>query len=111
MSNQTDEPGRVRVKHGAALWASAAVLAGLIVVQAGRLTGSEARADLVSGAGGLTALTVRATNEDVLLVADNRSEQLMVYKVVNQNSVELFRTYSLPRIFSDARTRATGGRR
>ena len=100
-----------RLSPAAALWASAAVLAGLIVVQAGRLTGSDARADLVTGMAGLTALTVESTTEDILLVADNRSEQLMVYKVVNQSSLDLFRTYSLSKMFTDARLRATGGRR
>jgi hypothetical protein len=93
------------------LWASAFVLAGLILVQAGRSGSSEARADLVSSVGGLTALTVAgASSEDLLLVIDGRSEELFVYRVENQQNVELQRRYSLPRMFSDARGQGPGRR-
>jgi hypothetical protein len=111
MNTQPESNGRARLNPAAALWASVVVLVALIIIQAGRLTGGEARADLVAATGGYTALTAEIPAEDVLLVADNRSEQIMVYKVVNQSSLDLFRTYSLPRLFSDARARATGGRR
>lgn len=96
-----------RLSPNAALMASALVLVGLIVTAAGRM-GSEAKADLVSGTSSLTALTVEAQIEDVLLVIDNRSEHMLAYKVVNQNSLELFKSYSLPRMFTDARNRAAG---
>jgi hypothetical protein len=95
-----------RLSPQAWLWASMFVLVALILMQAGRLGPSEARADLVTSIGDLTALTVEATNDDVLLVVDDRSESLMAYKVVAQNSVELFKTYSLPRLFGEARNRA-----
>jgi hypothetical protein len=72
-------------------------------VQAGR-PGGEARADLVASVGGMTALTVAgASSEDLLLVIDGRSEELFVYRVENQQAVELQRRYSLPRMFTDAR--------
>lgn len=84
------------------LWASAFVLAGLILLQAGRP--GEARADLVASVGGVTALTVAgASSEDLLMVIDGRSEELFVYRVENQNNLELYRRYNLPRMFSDAR--------
>lgn len=105
-TNPTTQTTPRRLSPHSALWASAFVLVALIVVQAGRIGPSEARADLVSSAGDLTALTVESTNDDVLLVVDNRSESLMAYKVVNQNSFELFRSYSLPRLFGEARNRA-----
>lgn len=109
MSNTQNTP---RLGSGALLWASAVVVAALIIVQGGRLVGgAPARADLVSGLGAVTVMTVEGQSEDTILVADNRSEELMVYKVVNQNSLELFRTYNLSRLFSEARSRATGGRR
>ena len=95
-----------RLSPNAALLASACVIVGLIIMAAGR-TG-EARADLVSTTSSLTALTVEAQIEDVLLVIDSRSEHLLAYKVVNQNNLELFKTYSLPRMFTDARNRAAG---
>jgi len=105
-ASHPDQPQTSRLSPQAWLWASMFVLIALIVVQAGRLGPSEARADLVSSAGDLTALTVEATNDDVLLVVDNRSESLMAYKIVNQTSVELFKTYSLPRLFGEARNRS-----
>jgi hypothetical protein len=107
-----DSTRRFRLNSNVALWASAFVIAALVIVQAQRLAGgAPARADLVSGLGTITALTAEAQTEDVLYIADNRTEQLMVYKVVNQNNFELFRSYSLPRMFADARARASGGRR
>ena len=95
-----------RVSPNASLWASAVVLAGLVIFTAGRLGESPARADLVSAAGNVTALTVQSQVDDVLLVVDNRSEQLFAYKVLNQNSLELFKTYRLPQLFGDARARS-----
>ena len=41
-------------------------------------------------------------------VIDSRSEHMLVYKTVNQNSLELFQSYNLPRMFADARNRAAG---
>jgi hypothetical protein len=92
------------------LWASAFILAGLIVLQAGR-SGGEARADLVASVGGMTALTVAgASSEDLLLVIDGRAEELFVYRVENQQNVELQRRYNLPRMFNDARGQGPGRR-
>jgi hypothetical protein len=99
-------PTQTRLSPNAALLASACVIVALIVAAAGRI--GEARADLVSTTAGLTALTVEAQIEDVLLVIDGRSEHMLVYKVVSQNNLELFKTYSLPRMFTDARNRAAG---
>ncbi len=97
---------KTRLSPNSALAASAIVLIGLIVLAAGR-TG-QARADVVSTTSNLTALTVEAQIEDVLLVIDGRSEHMLAYKVINQNSLELFKSYSLPRMFTDARNRAAG---
>jgi hypothetical protein len=103
---ESTKEAKMRLSPNAALMASACVIVGLIVMAAGR-TG-EARADLVSNTSSLTALTVEAQIEDVLLVIDSRSEHMLAYKVVNQNSLELFKSYSLPRMFTDARNRAAG---
>lgn len=92
------------------LWGSAFVLAGLIVLQAGRLGPHEARGDVVAGTGGLTALTFQSLNEDLLAVIDGRQEQLFVYRVANRSSLEMLAAYSLPRLFAEARARATGQR-
>lgn len=100
----------IRIKSSAALTASALVLAALIIVQAGRLLGGDAaRADLVATSGAVTMLTVEASNSnDVLLVLDGRSEELMAYKVENQANLELYKKYNVPRLMSEARSRHAG---
>lgn len=98
-----------RVSPHAVLWAAAVVLAGLVIVQSSRLGGGEARAELVTQVGGFTLMTANAgSSEDVVVTIDNRREVLMVYKVVNQGSLELFKKYELPRVFADARAKAQG---
>jgi hypothetical protein len=102
---------QTRLSNSMFLWASALVLAALVVVQAGRMGGGEARADLVASVGGVTALTVAgAEGEDVLMVIDDRSEELFIYRVGNHDTLEMRRRYSLPRMFADARGQGTGGR-
>lgn len=100
-------PQPMRISPGA-MWASAFVLAALVILQAGRLVGGEARAEMVSQAGTFTVLTADASSEDILLVLDSRKELLLVYKVENANSVELFQRYEVPRLFQDARGRVPG---
>jgi hypothetical protein len=101
---------KTRLNSSAFLTASAFVIGAVVVVQAGRLlTGGPAQADLVSTSGVFTALTSEATNSnDVLLVLDGRAEELLVYKVENQNAVELYKKYNVPRLMSEARGRHTG---
>jgi len=93
------------------LSASAVVLLGLVAWQAqamqiGRSDGGGA--GMVSNVGDYTMMTFPVGNEDMLLTLDNRSEELYVYRVENQNAVALFQKLSLPRLFSEARTRAQG---
>jgi hypothetical protein len=92
----------------AALWASAAVITALIIIQAGRMGAEPARADVVSSVGGTTALTFEAPSEDLLACIDGRQETLFVYRVQNKNTLELLRSYRLPEIFAEARNRAGG---
>jgi hypothetical protein len=93
----------------AALWASAFALMGLIVVQGSGLTG-EARADVVAQTGPLTALTVTATNEDILLILDSRTEDLYVYRP-DRNALDLVQSHKVADLFNDARARTAGTRR
>jgi len=68
----------------AALWMSAFVLFGLIVVQASRLgAGSEALAgESASRVGDLSAVTASdGDQQDILLILDGREEKLFVYTV------------------------------
>lgn len=103
---------RHRVQPGVgALWASAFVLAALVVVQAGRLgAGAQARAD-VSSVGELTILTSDTGNrEDIVFVMDARSDALLIYGVENRNRVELYQNIKLTEFFTQARNqRAPGG--
>lgn len=87
------------------LWASAFVLAGLAIVQCGRLAGmgwtNTARADVVSRVGDYTVLTMSASSsEDLAVVLDGRSEKLFVYRIKNREVLELVRPYDLPAMFS-----------
>lgn len=90
-----------------ALTVSAVSLAMLIMTVAGRGV-PEAKAAEVSQSGDYTAMTCDGGNEDVLVVLDGRSEQLFVYKVVNQVSVQLFQREDVGRLFADGRGRARG---
>ncbi len=101
---------KARINSSAALTASALIIAALIVVQGSRvLTGQPAQADVVSTTGSFTALTCEVSNSnDVLLVLDGRSEELTVYRVENQNNLELHKKYNVPRMMSDARARHLG---
>ena len=94
-----------------ALWASAFVLAGMVIVQAGRLgIGNEAAA-VVSNVGEMTVLTANTgSNEDVILVLDDRTDALLIYGVENRNRVELFQNLKVSEFFQQARTQGAGGR-
>jgi hypothetical protein len=95
---------RTRFSPSIMLWASAFILAGMIVLQSGRSGSTEARADLVASAGGVTLMTVRAApGEDLLLVIEGHREELFIYRVEDQRTTELQRRYSLPQLFAEAR--------
>ena len=95
-----------------ALSISALALLVVVVVFAGRQPAQAAPSAMgeLGQSGDYTALTCRAGNEEVLVVLDGRNEQLFVYKVVNQNSVEIFQREDVSRMFADARSRARGVR-
>lgn len=97
----------------AALTGTAVVAAGLLVVQAAARVpqiggSSSARTGMVSQTGPFTIMTSDAGNEDIVVVLDNRNEQMMVYKVENSQSLQLFQKLALPRLFLDAKARAAG---
>lgn len=68
-----------------------------------------AQAEMVSETGHLVAMTARADNEEILLMLDNRAEQLMLYKVTQNNTLELVQSLDLPELFQTARARRLGG--
>ena len=113
------------------MWASAFVLSGLCLFQLSRLAGwtnssavdaanmvlaaeplfgdpAHGRGGMVTSAGGYTVMTANVDSEDVLLVLDSRSEQLLVYRVENLQAVQLRDRQSLPGLFTAARARNQG---
>jgi hypothetical protein len=90
------------------LWASAAFLVALIAWQAGGLGGNTAMAEMVSRAGEFTALTTDSGSEEVLVVLDNRSEQLLIYHIRAQKTLELMQNVSVARMFEAAKLAAEG---
>ena len=88
--------------------------AAMLVVQAAARVpqfgggGSSSRAGMVSQSGPYTIMTNDTGNEDLVVVLDNRNEQLMVYRVENNKSVQLYQKLALPRLFLDAKARAAG---
>lgn len=101
-------PARLRLSGDAALWASAIVVFALILTQAGRLVGSAAHAEMVSTAGQYTVLTADGGTDDVLVLLDQRTEEVFVYRVGGNRRLELAERQNLSQLFADAR-RAAGG--
>ena len=101
MTSQTTTPRQSLSLPSAILWASAFVLAGLIIIQAGRGAASDrsrdaalanaAAMDIVARAGDFTTLTFSvgsSGSDDVLMVLDSRGEDLFTYRIVNQRQFE-----------------------
>ncbi|MFG0326263.1 MAG: hypothetical protein ACF8SC_03220 [Phycisphaerales bacterium JB037] len=91
-----------------ALWASAFVLAGLVLTQADRLIGTRAQAEMVSRVGGYTVLTADGGTDEVLILLDHRTEELFVYSIENQNNIELDQRLDVVELFRDAKAKAGG---
>lgn len=87
----------------------AAALATLLVVQLLRpVDSTSAYAELVSRAGSLIALTAEAGNEEVLVLLDDRSETLLVYRTDLRSGIQLMQRVPVDQLFRDARARAVG---
>jgi hypothetical protein len=99
----------MKTRHlNAMLWTSAAALTMLILVVGSPLLGSPARAEMVARAGEFTMMTTDSGTEEVLVVLDNRSEQMMVYHVRGQKTVELLQNLSIAKLFESAKAAASG---
>lgn len=90
----------------------AGLLATLLVVpsRASSATAAEASLADVTRVGDYTMITADGGNEDIVLVLDNRNEELLAYKVRNQTTVELLQKTSLPELFERGRAGTTRGR-
>jgi len=100
----TTPQSRAPSRQGWPLWASAAVLAGLLIFQLGRPPAAPvALAGNVSEIGDLTALTADAGGtEDILAILDRRAESLLIYSAT-RTSFELLQAYDLKTVFARAR--------
>ena len=78
------------------------------MVGPGRTGQQTARAEMVSETAHLVTMTANGGNEDLLIVLDNRSEQLSVYRVLNQSSLQMLQRVDLPTLFEAARAKALG---
>ncbi len=75
----------------------------------GQLVGGGARTGgMAAASGSLVALTADAGTEDILLVLDNRTEELLVYNVPNPTTVQLLQRLNLAQLFTQARARSLG---
>lgn len=101
------------------LLASALVLLGLLLVQAGRsgesspVSPATAFAEMASNGGAYSAMTTQgqSSSEELLYVLDQRAEKLMVYRVENGRTLTLQRSEDLAQVFAQARAAAGGGGR
>ena len=98
-----NERNTTTIAPSAALWASAFVTLALILMVAGRGGGTQARAEMVATAGDYTIMTTEAVNDEMVLVLDERNEELLVYNIVNQRQIDLFQKLDLSATFADAK--------
>lgn len=97
-STATEGSRRGLSAAAAVLWASAFVIAAMVIVQAGKLPslGSAAHAEMAIGAGNYTLLTTDSgrgggsSTHELLYVIDSREQVLLVYEVEDARRNLLF---------------------
>jgi hypothetical protein len=117
----------ISLNPSAMLWASAFVLAGLIVVQLGRSPAPVGGAGMggldavvsaamaapmadgsVSRVGDYTVMTFSTGNDDVLAILDSRAEEMFLYRVRSMSEFEFLGRDNLPNLFATARRLGPG---
>jgi hypothetical protein len=102
-STSADAPARTN-PGAAALWASAFVIAALVITQAGRLSSGNAAYADVATSDDLTVSTIFAgVDDDVVAVIDRQTERLYVYGVEQASRVELLQSHDLKELFTQGR--------
>lgn len=101
-----------RAKVGGTVPVLAALAAGLgtlVAVRAFAQLGGPAgtRSGMISAVSGYSLMTSDAGADDIILVLDNRNEELMVYRTEGQ-AIQLHQKVPLPRLFTEARARNQG---
>ena len=88
----------------------ALLLAVFLGVVLSPLLNQPARAEMVAESDHLVVMTAKGGgSEEILLMLDNHTEQLTVYTVSNQNTLELVQRLELPDLFQAARAKRLGG--
>ncbi len=95
---------------GAALCLSAVVIGALIIAQGSGLFDTRASAEMTTSSAGVSMMTTRSSNTEPLIVVDDRTETLFVYKY-DQGRFELWAKHDLPELFNAARARSKGAPR
>jgi hypothetical protein len=123
MPSPTPTPSSSRLSPSALLWASAFIIAALIVVQLGKLSDAGPRSgpgvalaslpmglgsESVSRVGDYTVMTFNAGNDDVLAVLDGRGEELFTYRIKNLKEFEFLGREKLPEVFATSRRLGPG---
>ncbi|NUQ68940.1 MAG: hypothetical protein HUU18_11770 [Phycisphaerales bacterium] len=96
-------------RRTATLWTTAALMTGVLgwlLAPSGWFAPEPVNAALVSQSGSYTIMTTDSTNEDLVLVLDGRSEQLLVFRTERLNELQLMQKLSLPQMFGDARAKS-----
>jgi hypothetical protein len=95
----------------AVLWASAFVIAAMVIIQAGKLPGNEAQAEMAVHRHGFTLLTVDsgrgddAAPNELLYIIDSRDAMMYVYEIENAQNREILlrRGGNLSNLFATGR--------
>lgn len=99
-----------------ALWMIAGVMLGIALFRGDESSAQDiirgmanrANAGMVSHSGTYAVLTSEAGNEDLVVVLDQRTESILLYRGDLQRGIELQQRLSLPRTFEDSRLRTLG---
>lgn len=106
----TNSPQQIN-GSAAVLWASAFIIGALVIIQAGKLPGQAAYAEMASSRGDYSVMTTNsgrggdADPDELVYVIDNRDQVLLVYEVedAKRGGVLLKDGWNLSIMFNRAR--------
>lgn len=99
-----------------ALWMVAGIMLGIALFRGDESSAQDiirgmanrAHAGMVSHSGSYAVMTSEAGNEDLVVVLDQRTESVLIYRGDVQRGIELQQRLNLPRTFEDSRLRTLG---
>ena len=87
------------------LWASAAVIAALILSQAGRIQGNAAMAEMAITGSDYAIMTTKGGNEEIFYVVDKRGGKIFAYELINNGGFVLHDVQDIGEIIKRVRSR------